>query len=66
MRTVLTTAAMLLLAASAGCSPLNLRGNGFGDQTANWGENIRPTTQPGNLMGMDTRAREIERNVGMR
>jgi hypothetical protein len=57
---------MLLLVASAGCAPLNLRGNGFGDETATWGENIRPTTQPGNLMGMDSRAREIERNVGMR
>jgi hypothetical protein len=50
----------------AGCAPAQLRGNGFGDTTATWGRQLRPTTQPGELQGFDTRAREIEQNLGVR
>lgn len=52
--------------ALVGCAPINLRGNGFGDTTATWGRNLRPTTKPGEMQGVDTRAREIEQNLGIR
>lgn len=52
--------------AYVGCAPVNLRGNGFGDNTATWGRKLRPTTEPGNMLGLDTRAQQIEQNLGVR
>jgi hypothetical protein len=61
-------AAIALWSASAlmGCAPVNLRGQGFGDESAIWGQKLRPTMQPGSLAGADNRAREIEQNLGVR
>jgi hypothetical protein len=64
IRLLLLSACTLLT--MAGCAPAQLRGNGFGDTTATWGRQLRPTTQPGELQGFDTRAREIEQNLGVR
>jgi hypothetical protein len=55
-----------LLVSAVGCAPVDLRGNGFGDNTATWGSKLRPTTKPGELQGFDTRARQIEQNLGVR
>lgn len=52
--------------AQAGCAPVNLRGNGFGDNTATWGQKLRPPTEPGSGLGFDKRAQEIEQNLGVR
>jgi hypothetical protein len=60
---VVLTAFCLL---AAGCANWNPHGGGFGDESARWGEKMRPPTNPGNLIGYDTRAREIERNLGVR
>jgi hypothetical protein len=49
-----------------GCTPINLRGNGYGDYTSNWGENLRKPTAAGESVGLDKRAQEIERNLGVR
>jgi hypothetical protein len=49
-----------------GCTPFNLRGNGYGDYTSNWGENLRKPTAAGESVGLDKRAQEIERNLGVR
>jgi hypothetical protein len=57
---------MIALLALSGCRPLNLSGNGFGDYTSNWAENLRPPTRAGESVGLDTRAKEIERNLGVR
>ena len=65
-KTLLTFLAIAACCAPLGCAPMNLRGNGFGDKTANWAQKLRPTTQPGNLAGFDSRAREVEQNLGVR
>jgi hypothetical protein len=57
---------LLLILAAAGCAPIDLRGNGFGDESARWGKKLRPETKPGNQLGFDNRAREIEGNLGVR
>jgi hypothetical protein len=33
---------------------------------ANWGRKLRPTGAPGNAVGFDRRARQIEQNLGVR
>ena len=65
-KTLLVLLAVAACTAPLGCAPVSLRGNGFGDKTANWADKLRPTTQPGNLAGFDTRAREVEQNLGVR
>jgi hypothetical protein len=57
---------LLLIIVTSGCAPVDLRGNGFGDESARWGQKLRPETQPGNKLGFDNRAREIEQNLGVR
>lgn len=57
---------LTLLAAFAGCAPVNLRGEGFGDDTGRWVQKLRPETESGKMLGFDSRAREIEQNVGVR
>ncbi len=65
MHTLRLIAAILSIA-MAGCAPINLRGNGFGDSSSTWGRQLRPTTKPGEMLGVDARAREIEQNLGIR
>ena len=52
------------LALCAGCTKWNLHGDGFGNETAHWGEKLRPVTK-GQSTGFDTRAKEIEANLGV-
>ena len=59
-------AVALLCIAVAGCAPVNLRGEGFEDASANWGEHLRPTGPPGDVWGTSTRAQQIEQNLGVR
>ena len=66
VRSVVLAAAFAALLAVSGCAPMDLRGNGFGDESATWGQKFRAPTQSGNLLGFDSRAREIEQNVGVR
>jgi hypothetical protein len=57
---------LAVLAALAGCAPVNLRGEGFGDDSARWAQKLRPETESGKKLGFDNRAREIEQNLGVR
>ncbi len=52
--------------AACGCAMPDMRGKGFEDGTADWSQNLRPTTESGRLSGIDGRSREIERNLGIR
>jgi hypothetical protein len=54
------------LLALGGCKPIDIHGNGYGDFTSNWAENLRPPTRAGESVGLDKRAQEIERNLGVR
>ena len=57
--------AMLLLGV-AGCQRWNWRGSGYGNDTPRWGEKLRTPTEAGQSAGLDSRAKEIERNLGVR
>ncbi len=51
----------------AGCSWIDsLRGENFNDEFAHWGENQRQPTEPGQMYGFSTEARQVERNLGVR
>jgi hypothetical protein len=43
-----------------------VRGKGFEDGTANWSEHLRPPADERTFFGIDERAREVERNLGVR
>ena len=51
---------------AAGCSSWNPRGEGYSDATADWAESMRTPTAKGEITGYDTRAKQIERNLGFR
>lgn len=51
---------------TAGCQAPNLRGDGYGDETANWAERMRTPTKNVDGHGYSTRAQEIEHNLGVR
>jgi hypothetical protein len=62
---VVLTAEPLLL---TGCRQWNWRGPGFGDrQKTGWADKLRSDTPSTSTMGsgLDERAREIERNLGV-
>jgi hypothetical protein len=44
----------------------NLRGEGFHDEFATWGEKKRAPDSDGDLGGFSTKAQQIERNLGVR
>lgn len=50
----------------SGCSSVNWMGDGFHDEFAHWGENLRPAGQPGNLAGVSEQSQEVERDLGVR
>ena len=56
---------LLLGILSNGCATWNPRGPGFGTDDATWGQRLRPASRPGNAVGLDSRAREIERSLGV-
>jgi len=54
------------LLALAGCSGLDLRGDGFGDEWGKSARRLRPPADEKRFAGTDARSREIERNLGVR
>ena len=56
----------LLFLATAGCQKWNLSGPGYGADAPRWGEKLRSPTEAGQASGLDSRAKEIERNLGVR
>ena len=58
--------AVLAALSVPGCASWNPQGEGYGDETANWAQRMRTPTNKGELYGYDTRAQEIERNLGVR
>jgi hypothetical protein len=53
-------------ACAAGCQKVDLRGDGYNDGTADWTGRMRTPTSKGQMSGLDGRAQEIERNLGVR
>lgn len=49
-----------------GCSRWNWRGKGFDDNSAGWTDKMRPPADEKQFSGLDARAKEIERNLGVR
>lgn len=66
---VLLAIAITLIASSAGCQRLRQykwRGTGFDADTNSLTENLRPPADERQMSGFDERARDIERNLGLR
>ena len=59
-------AATMIFATTVGCAGWNWRGQGFGDNSAGWAAKLRPPADAGRFSGLDARAQEIERNLGVR
>ncbi|MGD9720943.1 MAG: hypothetical protein AB7O59_02685 [Pirellulales bacterium] len=52
--------------AGTGCKRWDLRGHGFEDKSNEWVQKMRPPADESRFSGTDARAREIERNLGVR
>jgi hypothetical protein len=52
--------------ACLGCGRLNWRGTGYGDNSARWARKMRPPADEKSLSGLDARAQDIERDLGVR
>jgi hypothetical protein len=50
----------------AGCRSMDLRGDNFNDEFAQWGENKRPAGAPGQMWSFSQQAQQVERNLGVR
>ena len=55
-----------ILLASLGCAKWNWRGKEFGDRGGHWARQLRPPADEKQLSGLDARAQEIERDLGVR
>jgi len=53
-------------ACAGGCRKFDMRGDGYNDGTADWTSRLRTPTSQGQISGLDGRAQEIERNLGVR
>jgi hypothetical protein len=58
--------AAVLAAIVAGCRPFNWRGKGYNDSSQPWTRDLRPAADERQLRGIDAKARDIERNLGVR
>jgi len=58
-------ALVLISLTLSGCTAWDLRGPGFQGQTANIGRGLRSQGNGEQLWGLDERARQIERNMGI-
>jgi hypothetical protein len=58
--------AFVAAATIAGCQPFNWRGHGYGDRQEPFPRKLRPPADERQFSGLDARAREIERNLGVR
>ena len=54
------------LLSGAGCARWNWRGKGYNDDSSGWTRGYRPPADEKQLSGLDARAQEIERNLGVR
>jgi len=54
------------LFAAVGCARWNWRGEGFGNNEGRWAQQLRPPADEKQFSGVDARAQEIERNLGVR
>ena len=63
----LAAAAILVI---AGCKSVDLKGDGFHDDMARWGEKQRPPDQPqegdSEMLGVSAKSQQVERNLGVR
>jgi hypothetical protein len=60
------TGLALMCLACGGCAQWNWRGPGFNDENSQVAGKLRPKTTPtGQSAGLDSRALEIERNLGV-
>lgn len=57
--------ALVLLSVMSGCTRWNWRGHGYDEPTA-WTSKIRLPADEKQFTGLDNRARDIERNLGVR
>jgi len=57
--------ALVLLTMVSGCNRWNWRGHGYDEETA-WTSKIRLPADEKQFTGLDNRARDIERNLGVR
>jgi hypothetical protein len=65
--TRLVLCAALTAAAIGCCHTCNWRGQGYGgDQSQCWTKNLRPPADEQKLSGVDAKARDIERSLGVR
>ena len=55
-----------LLGPAAGCAIWNKSDEGPGDPTSEIGAKLRQPTAPGQASGFDSRAKDIEKNLGVR
>jgi hypothetical protein len=63
---LLVLVAVGVSASCSGCSRWNWRGKGFGDNSTGWTDKMRPPADEKQFSGLDARAKEIERNLGVR
>ena len=63
---VALVAALTGALALSGCARWNWRGSGFGNNEGAWARKLRPPADEKQLSGLDARAQEIERNLGVR
>ena len=54
----------LVLAPGAACNLDRLRGDGFKDETKEWGSSLRPQGNSADHGGFSTKAQEIESHLG--
>jgi hypothetical protein len=54
------------LVVAPGCCRWDWRGKGFGDDEGAWAQKMRPPADEKHFSGVDARAQEIERNLGVR
>ena len=66
LRLPLVLVAVALVLAAGGCRRWNWRGEGFGDDSGQWAQKLRPPADESRFSGIDTRSREIERDLGVR
>jgi hypothetical protein len=64
-------ALLLAIASISGCKSFSslsdtIKGDGFSDEFAHWGEKQRAPTAPGQLWSLSEQGQEVERNLGVR
>ena len=58
--------AAVATATIAGCRSFNWRGQGYDERAQAWTKDLRPPADEARLSGLDAKARDIERSLGVR